>query len=120
MRHGLCKPEPKLRLNMKIEVLPGLFLSLMIWSAGGVAVADNSLTNCCNLTNGLKYVQYPDRKRHIRYVIANHALIQVTPGINKFLSDIDVLPNGDIRVVWAAEDDLAGELNIYALTFTPP
>jgi hypothetical protein len=36
------------------------------------------------------------------------------------LSDIEVLPNGDIRIVWAADDGFAGELNLYARTFTPP
>ena len=56
------------------------------------------------------------------YVIATNTLIQVTntPAVNDILSDITVLANGDIRVVWSADDGLSGDYNIYAQTFTPP
>jgi hypothetical protein len=56
------------------------------------------------------------------YIIATGTLLRVTdtPAVNEVLSDIDVLPNGDIRVVWAADDGLGGEFNVYARTFTPP
>jgi hypothetical protein len=56
------------------------------------------------------------------YIIATHTLLQLTdtPSVNETLSDIDLLPNGNIRVVWAADDGIAGEFNLYALTVTPP
>jgi hypothetical protein len=56
------------------------------------------------------------------YIIAKSMLIQVTNTflVNEVLNDIDVLPNGDIRVVWAADDGPFNEYNVYALTFTPP
>ena len=56
------------------------------------------------------------------YVIATNTLIQVTntPAVNDILSDITVLANGDIRVVWSPDDGLSGDYNIYAQTFTPP
>jgi Tol biopolymer transport system component len=55
------------------------------------------------------------------YVIATNALYQITstPTIDDRLSDVSVLPNGDIRVVWAANDGLNGNFNVYATTFTP-
>jgi probable HAF family extracellular repeat protein len=55
------------------------------------------------------------------YVIETNTLYQITdtPLLNESLADITVLSNGDIRVVWAANDGPLGENNIYALTFTP-
>ena len=56
------------------------------------------------------------------YVIATNTLYQVTdtPTVNDILSDVSVLPNGDIRVVWAANDELIPtDHNVYATTFTP-
>jgi len=56
------------------------------------------------------------------YVIATNRLWRVTdtPAINESLNDITVLPNGDVRVIWAANDGLTGDNNIYARTFTIP
>jgi hypothetical protein len=56
------------------------------------------------------------------YVIATNTMYQVTntPLVDDELSDISVLPNGDIRVVWAANDGLAGDYNVYARTFRVP
>jgi hypothetical protein len=56
------------------------------------------------------------------YVIATNTLFQVTnsPLIDEQLSDVIVLNNGDVRVVWAANDGLLGDFNIYARTFTLP
>jgi Tol biopolymer transport system component len=55
------------------------------------------------------------------YDIANNILYQVTatPTIDENLSDISLLDNGDIRMVWAANDGAAGDENIHATTFTP-
>jgi alpha-tubulin suppressor-like RCC1 family protein len=55
------------------------------------------------------------------YIIASNTLLQVTntPTINEELNDVSVLPNGDIRVVWVANDGIS-DLNVYAQTFTPP
>ena len=56
------------------------------------------------------------------YVIATNTLYQVTstPAVNETLNDVSVLPNGDIRVVWVADDDaVLGFHNVYATTFTP-
>lgn len=52
------------------------------------------------------------------YVIATNTLYQVTstPAINDVLTDVSVLPNGDIRVVWASQES---DFNVYATTFTP-
>jgi Tol biopolymer transport system component len=55
------------------------------------------------------------------YIIATNALYQITntPNVNEILNDVSVLPNGDIRVIWMANDGLLGDFNIYATTFTP-
>jgi hypothetical protein len=55
------------------------------------------------------------------YDIAMNILYQVTstPGVNEELNAISVLDNGDVRVVWAADDGPLAELNIYGTTFTP-
>ncbi len=56
------------------------------------------------------------------YVIATNRLYQVTdtPSVHESLNDVSVLANGDIRVVWLADDDLVlGNHNVYAVTFTP-
>ena len=52
------------------------------------------------------------------YVINTNTVWQVTdtPTVNDYLSDIDVLPNGDIRVIWQADDDIGFANNIYART----
>ena len=58
------------------------------------------------------------------YVIATNTLYQLTdtPAINETLNDISLLPSGDVRVVWATDDDafVGGEHNIYATTVTVP
>ena len=56
------------------------------------------------------------------YEIASNRVFRVTntPTFDESLNDISVLPNGDVRLVWAANDDLAGEHNIYARTLTLP
>jgi thrombospondin type 3 repeat protein len=56
------------------------------------------------------------------YVIATNTLYRVTssPTVDESLNDVDVLPNGAVRLVWAANDDPLGEHNIYARTFTVP
>lgn len=58
------------------------------------------------------------------YQIATNTLYRVTdtPTTHETLNDITVLPNGDVRVVWAANDDAAGPNfnNIYARTFSLP
>jgi len=45
-----------------------------------------------------------------------------TPLIDETLNDITVLPNGNVRVVWAADDDASQAFarNIYARTFSLP
>jgi len=55
------------------------------------------------------------------YQIATNTLYQVTntAGVSEQLNDISVLDNGDVRVVWAADDGPGGDLNIYGTTFTP-
>ncbi len=56
------------------------------------------------------------------YVIATNTLYQITdtaPLVEESLNDISVLPNGDIRVVWSANDGFDGRGNVYGLTFTP-
>lgn len=55
------------------------------------------------------------------YVLATNTLYQVTatPTVHESLTDVTVLDNGDIRVVWAANDGVGGDENIYATTFTP-
>lgn len=52
------------------------------------------------------------------YVINTNTVWQVTdtPNVNEILSDLDVLPTGDIRVIWAADDDVGFANNIYART----
>ena len=45
----------------------------------------------------------------------------VAPTVDESLSDVSVLPNGDVRVVWAADDDLvSGNHNVHGRTFSPP
>jgi Thrombospondin type 3 repeat/FIMAH domain len=54
------------------------------------------------------------------YVIATNTLYRVTdtPTLNESLTDISVLPNGVVRVVWAATDYV--EHGVYSRTFTVP
>jgi hypothetical protein len=56
------------------------------------------------------------------YVIATNTLYQVTntPGVNEMLTNLSVLPDGEIRMVWAADDGPDGEQNIYGATFSLP
>jgi hypothetical protein len=57
------------------------------------------------------------------YVIATNILYRVTdtPTVEESLSDVSVLPNGAVRVLWAAaDDDIGGNHNIYARNFTVP
>jgi hypothetical protein len=55
------------------------------------------------------------------YVFKTNTLYQVTnsPTVNDQLNDVSVLSSGQVRVVWAANDGLLGDYNIYAVTFTP-
>jgi hypothetical protein len=55
------------------------------------------------------------------YDISNNILYQVTStaSSNETLNDISVLDNGDVRLVWVADDGPGGEENIYGATFTP-
>lgn len=58
------------------------------------------------------------------YVVATNTLWQVTdtPAVGEHLSDIRVLPNGDVRVVWAVDEDssLTSLQDVYARTFSIP
>ena len=56
------------------------------------------------------------------YEIASNRVFRVTntPSFDESLNDVSVLPNGGVRLVWAANDDLAGDHNIYARTLTLP
>jgi hypothetical protein len=57
------------------------------------------------------------------YVIATNTLFRVTntPAVDETLNDVTVLPNGQVRLVWAAADDAEPGLhNVYARTFTVP
>jgi FIMAH domain/Thrombospondin type 3 repeat len=56
------------------------------------------------------------------YVIATNTVFRVTssPTVDESLNDVDLLPNGDVRLVWAANDDVGGEHSVYARTFTVP
>jgi hypothetical protein len=55
------------------------------------------------------------------YDIANNFLYQVTstPTVHESLNNISVLDNGDVRMVWMANDGAAGDQDIHATTFTP-
>ena len=55
------------------------------------------------------------------YPIAANRIFQVTntPTVHESLHDVSVLPNGDVRLVWAANDDFAREHNVYARTLDP-
>ena len=57
------------------------------------------------------------------YQISTNTVFQVTdtPSTTEILTDVTTLDNGDVRVVWAADDDFfPGQHNIYARTFTLP
>jgi hypothetical protein len=56
------------------------------------------------------------------YVIATNTLFRVTntPTVDESLNDVSVLPNGNVRVVWAADDDVGGNHNVYGRTFSLP
>ena len=57
------------------------------------------------------------------YVLATNTVFRVseTPTVHDTLNDVTVLPSGDVRVAWVANDDLEPGLhNVYARTFTVP
>jgi len=56
------------------------------------------------------------------YEISTNTYYQVTntPGLDEQLSDITVLPDGRVRVVWASHPDTSSDNDIFALTFTLP
>ncbi|MBK7858698.1 MAG: hypothetical protein IPJ65_08765 [Archangiaceae bacterium] len=57
------------------------------------------------------------------YVISSNTVYQVTNtlAVNETLNDVSVLSNGDVRVVWEADDDAVPNMhNIYARTFSLP
>jgi hypothetical protein len=57
------------------------------------------------------------------YVIATNTVYRVTntPTVDETLNDVTVLPSGQVRLVWAADDDAEPGLhNVYARTFTVP
>lgn len=56
------------------------------------------------------------------YRISTNTVYQVTnsPAVNDVLADITVLGNGDVRVVWTANDGTAGDYNVYGKTFQLP
>ena len=56
------------------------------------------------------------------YVIATNTLYRVTDTatVEESLNDVDVLPSGAVRIVWAADDDIGGNHNVYARTFSLP
>lgn len=56
------------------------------------------------------------------YDIVNNLLYQITdtPLVTEQLNDITVLPNGDLRVVWASDEDGFDQRNVRAATFELP
>jgi hypothetical protein len=58
------------------------------------------------------------------YQISTNTVFRITdtPLNDETLNDVTVLPNGDVRVVWAADDDASQAFarNVYAQTFTLP
>jgi Thrombospondin type 3 repeat len=57
------------------------------------------------------------------YVLATNTRFRVsdTPTVDETLNDVTVLPSGDVRVVWAADDDAEPGLhNVRARTFPVP
>jgi hypothetical protein len=57
------------------------------------------------------------------YVVATNMLHRVsdTATVDETLNDVTVLPSGDVRLVWAADDDAEPGLhNVYARTFAVP
>jgi hypothetical protein len=58
------------------------------------------------------------------YQISTNTVFRITdtPLTDETLNDVTLLPNGDVRVVWAADDDSSQAFarNIYAQTFTLP
>lgn len=56
------------------------------------------------------------------YVIATNTLYRVTdtPLVDEALSNISVLPDGRVRVVWASNSDSDGRISVYARTFSVP
>ena len=56
------------------------------------------------------------------YEVSSNRLFQVTdtPGLDEQLSDVTVLLDGSIRVVWAAHPDTSSDNDIYGQTFVLP
>ena len=56
------------------------------------------------------------------YDMTSNRLYQITntPGVIEQLNDITKLPNGDLRVVWASDEDGSSSRNIKAATFSLP
>lgn len=56
------------------------------------------------------------------YDIIGNRLYQITntPLVTEQLNDITVLPNGDLRVVWASDEDGQSSRNVKGATFTLP
>jgi hypothetical protein len=58
------------------------------------------------------------------YQISTNTFFRITdtPLIDETLNDVTVLPNGDVRVVWAADDDASQAFarNVYTRTFPLP
>jgi hypothetical protein len=56
------------------------------------------------------------------YEVSTNRLFQLTdtPALDEQLNDVTVLPDGSIRVVWAAHPDTSSDHDIFAQTFTLP
>jgi Tol biopolymer transport system component len=54
--------------------------------------------------------------------LTTNRLFQVTdtPAINETLNDVTLLPTGEVRIVWQADDSADGTTNIYGSTFSLP
>lgn len=56
------------------------------------------------------------------YQVSSNTMFQVTdrPTTNEILSDVIVFGNGDVRVVWTADDPINDLHNTFARTFSLP
>jgi hypothetical protein len=63
-----------------------------------------------------------DSKDIFVYDLVTNTLYQITntPTVNEELNDITVLPNGNVRVVWASNEDGDDDRNVKAATFSLP
>jgi len=66
----------------------------------------------------------PGAPKHDIYVLDLSALnlyqITNTPSADEELNDISIAPNGNVNVVWTAQDSNTLKLNVYAYTFNLP